>query len=257
MSNHASPGSTQHSLSPEYSVLYQASGLPVFHPLQPFSRITQPLRRVVSGPTAPSNPPPHDDGRSRSRNKKRKSDGSPDGRDSYREFQDIAAGEGNAFWRGSQATMMDSGRRESFVDLTTSSPPRNRPPQPHIRSSSLANAAPGSSRSILSSPHYQQTQPLIDLASPPAVRSRPQNHRSNRSSSLMSALPQGSITSHGPPGSPVARRTSAGGPGAGGYAQGRRRSDIVLPRWQPDAEATNCPVCGQQFTLLFRRHHCR
>lgn len=37
----------------------------------------------------------------------------------------------------------------------------------------------------------------------------------------------------------------------------RRQSDIVLPRWQPDSEVTQCPVCGRHFTFLFRKHHCR
>ncbi|KAF2669288.1 FYVE-domain-containing protein [Microthyrium microscopicum] len=32
---------------------------------------------------------------------------------------------------------------------------------------------------------------------------------------------------------------------------------ITLPRWQPDSEATRCPVCQMQFTFWFRKHHCR
>ncbi|KAM3424832.1 hypothetical protein BST61_g6812 [Cercospora zeina] len=38
---------------------------------------------------------------------------------------------------------------------------------------------------------------------------------------------------------------------------GRRESDIVLPRWQPDHEVSKCPVCETEFSLLYRRHHCR
>jgi hypothetical protein len=37
----------------------------------------------------------------------------------------------------------------------------------------------------------------------------------------------------------------------------RRGSDIVLPPWQPDAEVSQCPVCGKNFTFLYRKHHCR
>ncbi|KXS95297.1 hypothetical protein AC578_5985 [Pseudocercospora eumusae] len=40
-------------------------------------------------------------------------------------------------------------------------------------------------------------------------------------------------------------------------AFGRRESDMVLPRWQPDNEVTKCPVCDTEFSLLYRRHHCR
>lgn len=38
---------------------------------------------------------------------------------------------------------------------------------------------------------------------------------------------------------------------------GRRTSDIQLPRWQPDAEITYCPICHTQFSFFVRKHHCR
>lgn len=31
----------------------------------------------------------------------------------------------------------------------------------------------------------------------------------------------------------------------------------VVPRWQPDAEVSECPICRRPFGFLFRRHHCR
>lgn len=40
-------------------------------------------------------------------------------------------------------------------------------------------------------------------------------------------------------------------------AQSRRPSEFVLPRWQPDAEVTICPICRTQFSFLVRKHHCR
>ena len=30
-----------------------------------------------------------------------------------------------------------------------------------------------------------------------------------------------------------------------------------FPRWQPDSEASECPICKRQFTWIFRKHHCR
>lgn len=30
-----------------------------------------------------------------------------------------------------------------------------------------------------------------------------------------------------------------------------------VPVWQPDEQAPSCFVCGSEFTLFFRRHHCR
>lgn len=31
----------------------------------------------------------------------------------------------------------------------------------------------------------------------------------------------------------------------------------ILPRWQPDSEVSECPICSRQFTFWFRKHHCR
>lgn len=32
---------------------------------------------------------------------------------------------------------------------------------------------------------------------------------------------------------------------------------VELPRWQPDAEVTYCPICHTQFSIFIRKHHCR
>ncbi|KAK5705266.1 hypothetical protein LTR97_002384 [Elasticomyces elasticus] len=36
-----------------------------------------------------------------------------------------------------------------------------------------------------------------------------------------------------------------------------RESEILLPKWQSDASALACPVCGVDFGFWNRRHHCR
>ena len=33
--------------------------------------------------------------------------------------------------------------------------------------------------------------------------------------------------------------------------------EIRLPKWQPDSEVSECPICSRQFTFWFRKHHCR
>lgn len=33
--------------------------------------------------------------------------------------------------------------------------------------------------------------------------------------------------------------------------------EFMLPRWQPDAEVTYCPICQTQFSFFVRKHHCR
>lgn len=37
----------------------------------------------------------------------------------------------------------------------------------------------------------------------------------------------------------------------------RAESTVVVPRWQPDAEVTYCPICRAQFSIFVRKHHCR
>ena len=36
-----------------------------------------------------------------------------------------------------------------------------------------------------------------------------------------------------------------------------RDDEHVVPSWQPDAEVSNCPICGHTFSFFFRKHHCR
>jgi len=42
-----------------------------------------------------------------------------------------------------------------------------------------------------------------------------------------------------------------------GTGADRAVPEIILPRWQPDAEVTYCPICHTQFSIFVRKHHCR
>lgn len=33
--------------------------------------------------------------------------------------------------------------------------------------------------------------------------------------------------------------------------------EVVLPRWQPDTEVDECPICDKAFSFFSRKHHCR
>lgn len=42
------------------------------------------------------------------------------------------------------------------------------------------------------------------------------------------------------------------------YFDGQGELDeMTLPRWQPDAEVSECPICGTVFSFWYRKHHCR
>lgn len=38
---------------------------------------------------------------------------------------------------------------------------------------------------------------------------------------------------------------------------GRDYMEYFLPRWQPDSEVADCPICGTPFSFFYRKHHCR
>ncbi|KAB8302867.1 hypothetical protein EYC80_006199 [Monilinia laxa] len=42
-------------------------------------------------------------------------------------------------------------------------------------------------------------------------------------------------------------------------ARGREtlHGEVIVPRWQPDSEVTQCPICSTSFGWLSRKHHCR
>lgn len=100
----------------------------------------------------------------------------------------------------------------------------------------------------------------------PTVGSNSSIHSARRATGVESP------TGHRRPGTPPSpppptrRRTSNNNLGSASRStraqpqrpsEDRRPSDIVLPRWQPDAEVTLCPICHTQFSIFVRKHHCR
>lgn len=57
--------------------------------------------------------------------------------------------------------------------------------------------------------------------------------------------------------SQAGHRTSQSSTSGTHDADDRSQSEFVLPRWQPDAEVTYCPICQTQFSIFVRKHHCR
>lgn len=90
-----------------------------------------------------------------------------------------------------------------------------------------------------------------------------QDHRHSEGSSASSTRSRASSTTAGPP--EVIDLTASSPPPHQETGQGNRLARIpsdrsrqyLVPRWQPDSEVNECPICHRPFTWMFRRHHCR
>lgn len=62
-----------------------------------------------------------------------------------------------------------------------------------------------------------------------------------------------------PPPMPTLRRQPQPPPGQGqGQFQGNTDyMEYIRPRWQPDDEVAECPICEVPFSFWYRKHHCR
>lgn len=127
------------------------------------------------------------------------------------------------------------------IDLTSDSP------EPVVR------AGPS-----ISNPHLERALPNLPTSASGSISS---SHLSGGSGSSSAQRRPGTPPSPPPP---VRRRTSTNtfGSGREGYQQQRTMEpagppDVALPRWQPDAEVTICPICRTQFSIFVRKHHCR
>lgn len=174
------------------------------------------------------------------------------------------------------------------IDLTASSPENNQSSSPEIVSG--VSQVSGVERGV-TEPFGQgrsQLEPeVIDLtgdSSEEPAQPGPSNLNQNVERALPTLPPSASgssISSHRsagagspafqrrpatPPSPPPAsrRRTSSNAFAATRAShqqqrlpESRRPSDLVLPRWQPDAEVTLCPICHTQFSIFIRKHHCR
>lgn len=162
------------------------------------------------------------------------------------------------------------------VDLTSSSPE----PGPSNAAESSASGAHAASRRdpVLIDLTQDTPPPEQSTAASTGERALPNIPAVCSSSSIYSAQRATGAESpagHRRPGTPPSpppptrRRTSSNNHNNLGSAsrsartqpqrpsEGRRPSDIVLPRWQPDAEVTLCPICHTQFSIFVRKHHCR
>lgn len=177
---------------------------------------------------------------------------------------------------------------QNVIDLTASSPDNNQPSSPQIvLGASQIPAAEGGRTEPFGQGRSRLEPEVIDLtgdSSEESAQPGPSNTNQNVERALPTLPPSASGSSISsqrsagagspsfqrrpatPPSPPPAfrRRTSSNAFAATRAThqqqrlpESRRPSDLVLPRWQPDAEVTLCPICHTQFSIFIRKHHCR
>lgn len=92
------------------------------------------------------------------------------------------------------------------------------------------------------------------LPSNPAVERGEASQQSPQDQANSRPLPANPSTLRG---NAPAFRPSAPTPPARPTSRPRTGHEVALPRWQPDAEVTLCPICNTQFSFFVRKHHCR
>lgn len=189
---------------------------------------------------------------------------------------------------GSEADSEADDAGHNVIDLTVSSPDDNQPSPRESISGEPQNS--GAERGGTEPDEQGNSRPeleVIDLTGDSSEESgQPGPSSSNQNAErALPTLPQSasgsSVSSHrsAGPGSPSFQRRPATPPSpppasrrrtsSNAFAatravhqqqrppESRRPSDLVLPRWQPDAEVTFCPICHTQFSIFIRKHHCR
>lgn len=107
------------------------------------------------------------------------------------------------------------------------------------------------------------TQPHVEMEGPgtsgsgsgDAVPASPAPEPLRRDSGTGFAPPALNISAASP--APATRLVARPSPILSTPADRARPSEVALPRWQPDSEVTYCPICGTQFSIFVRKHHCR
>lgn len=165
-----------------------------------------------------------------------------------------------------EQNIQGSGQNTETEDTITNRPPREEHAAGHAET---ANAV-SSTLPIrtLSSPVASQGAPTLVAAGPssssrteasPRISFVGQDGQVVDLSSIM--YPQRSSITEGLPRLATGRRSSFRqqfSPSRERPQRSRRETpEFALPRWQPDAEVTLCPICNTQFSTWVRKHHCR
>jgi hypothetical protein len=141
-------------------------------------------------------------------------------------------------------------RHQSRAHASPADTQQSRPSSSRFALPSRSSQRPDSSSSRSSDRKRRLTTAESPMRRPSSIRMHSNSAGSSTSDPiLLDSSPAPALSRPLPPLPPYPQSSNA--------APARRVSDIVLPAWQPDAQVSQCPVCGRGFNFLYRKHHCR
>lgn len=143
-------------------------------------------------------------------------------------------------------------RRHAFPAFTSQDPARRQERQAIMQRAALVLADRQRRLTESQEDHVHRRSATGLPFGPPVTAPRGGSSAISRPELLFASLdrftgPSGSSIS----GHPLPRRSDPT------RSRNRASREITLPRWQPDSEVANCPICGKSFGFWFRKHHCR
>lgn len=155
-------------------------------------------------------------------------------------------------------------------DSTAASPVQAQPPGHAVASSSFSPPHPASQQRATGAGAMTLMEALHDTRTPsspaqtvdtevaPAQISSPRQPSSASLRGLRPTSSRSSLGGNDPEFPPAQHPVQGQAPQRVPWlSQPMVAPDFALPRWQPDAEVTFCPICRTQFSIFVRKHHCR
>ncbi|RAL62405.1 hypothetical protein DID88_004971 [Monilinia fructigena] len=175
----------------------------------------------------------------------------------------VGPGEDSETGTESQANPRSNSRTEIEGDISTLEVALD--DQATVRMSRGSNTSSSSEGSPVNSDEPRQTSslgkaPMREESSSHSVSTA--GYQADMSTTLdgVPSLASNSRGIHHPQdedGTPTMSRSSEGVLQQQARGQETLHGEVVVPRWQPDSEVTQCPICSTSFGWLSRKHHCR
>ena len=159
--------------------------------------------------------------------------------------------------RSRASTEVASAEREALVDMLKQSPSSRQDPFNRAQLAVSRAAVMAADRRKRLSEHTEEQSRRRSSSSLSYVHpgsSRPRQGFTQLGSDRPLFGP--TTTLNGPPTQRTTERTLPRRPSSDNL-QNRRSREITLPRWEPDAGVSKCPICGTTFGFWYRKHHCR